>query len=576
MPQLDEKDLRSAALKHKSRLSQKQESPEEALDQVRRTSNDVFGQDVVIGRPTPFSKVSRRACLENPRKGDGALGFILNGTRDPIMNFGRHVDILIGMRYCPRGGVIELRADCDIVTAINHHRTKSEKFGENVSHVKFIFEPLKIRSITKSSLQNNALYPEVQKGMWRKLQKFEQFQLTGRKVEVTDLNRIWSQFHSRWASEDVFWVSGDYSAATDNIHMDATSAALDGITSDPITYSLMRENLCGQRIRYDDSLEIEEFQQERGQLMGSLFSFPILCLINLAIFRWAFEEWVGHEVQIKELPVLINGDDILFPAIQGLLESWEKKIGQVGFKKSLGKNFASERFAMINSTFFRRTQVRVDGGLAALWEPTPFLNMSFLYGIKKGTESDDERDQTYNDRLWNLRGAFRDWQGEDIEDRAMRQRWLDSISKRRDVTDCHFCAFDLGLDSEVPRDPLGRKQFLFMRETAKRIERGQPLNDSRLSFGLERLKGDCERPDISRSWRSFAGRYAPRTFTCLRALLSSKLRKIEGADLDRQFAGEPKKRFGCDKAEFQSGIKSAEPGNDISLSKSRFAGVASQ
>jgi len=61
---------------------------------------------------------------------------------------------------------------------------------------------------------------------------------------------------------------------------------------------------------------LENAWQTNGQLMGSVLSFPYLCAANLICFMRAVTRVCGLRnlpvPSVKDLPVLINGDDILF------------------------------------------------------------------------------------------------------------------------------------------------------------------------------------------------------------------------------------------------------------------------
>ena len=93
----------------------------------------------------------------------------------------------------------------------------------------------------------------------------------------------------RTETKSAHWVSGDYKAATDSIFRDVMVSALHGI-KDPMLANLLVDNLSNGEIHYKDictRLRIKQVKsciQRRGQLMGSIFSFPILCVINLATY----------------------------------------------------------------------------------------------------------------------------------------------------------------------------------------------------------------------------------------------------------------------------------------------------
>jgi hypothetical protein len=87
--------------------------------------------------------------------------------------------------------------------------------------------------------------------------------------------------------------------------------------------------------------------------MGSPLSFPILCLLNLLAYKCALERYTGRSWDPRELPCLVNGDDILFQANRSLYDLWLEEIHSVGFKLSPGKNYCSKHFLLINSQMFR-------------------------------------------------------------------------------------------------------------------------------------------------------------------------------------------------------------------------------
>jgi len=79
--------------------------------------------------------------------------------------------------------------------------------------------------------------------------------------------------------------------------------------------------------------------------MGSVLSFPLLCAANFICFAKAVRiRCLELDVpcpSYKELPVIINGDDILFISDTRLFEIWRDEIDKVGFVLSPGKNLTS-------------------------------------------------------------------------------------------------------------------------------------------------------------------------------------------------------------------------------------------
>jgi len=263
-------------------------------------------------------------------------------------------------------------------------------------------EPLKVRLITKGD--DFAYYRSrfFQKYMWNYLQNFPQFAVTGRPLQESDLhNLIYLEdrlFGLNWsASGNVikkekpfsFWVSGDYSAATDNLKVSYTKDAFEcflvksGLTNDQCED--LRAVLYEQVLVYPTYLAANhghspKVLQTSGQLMGSTLSFPILCSINLVTYWKALEEMTGLSIQLKDLPVLINGDDILFRANDLLYSLWEENTKEVGFELSLGKNYTHPTVLTINSEcwMFNRGD--------KTFKRAGFLNVGLLTGLYKNNK----------------------------------------------------------------------------------------------------------------------------------------------------------------------------------------------
>jgi hypothetical protein len=86
------------------------------------------------------------------------------------------------------------------------------------------------------------------------------------------------------------------------------------------------------------------YKQQRGQLMGNLTSFPLLCLVNYITFRYC--------VRREGVPVRINGDDIVFRALPAEVERWERGVAKGGLTLSKGKTLKDPRFFTLNSALF--------------------------------------------------------------------------------------------------------------------------------------------------------------------------------------------------------------------------------
>jgi hypothetical protein len=120
------------------------------------------------------------------------------------------------------------------------------------------------------------------------------------------------------------FVSGDYAAATDTLHRDASVAALNGALPSLVDPDIAALSLLPATLRYpmmDEAGKVmtqeippppgakrgvrvimfESVQQENGQLMGHDLSFPLLCCINKACFLHALKKWFRAECDLIAL-----------------------------------------------------------------------------------------------------------------------------------------------------------------------------------------------------------------------------------------------------------------------------------
>jgi hypothetical protein len=331
-------------------------------------------------------------------------------------------------------------------------------------------EPLKTRLITAGPTWGQYLSMPVQQKMWDYMQKVPSLALTGRSMDLSDITTLIGR--SRKISNSGWkFVSGDFSAATDNLHMDISALLLDMVLeriSDPKDKTELKEiaesvllsqmiktelefggyvfngpmDLKGVddayplRLRIDGTdcfrldtqkgslfmdtlLEmgpsvsklmrvIEDkviycpieflmgnseqmypkfelyFPQLNGQLMGSVLSFPILCYANLIAYWISLEEYLGEKIDLLDLPVLVNGDDILFMADEGFYEIWKQRVSSIGFTLSVGKNYFSDKYCMVNSQLYKL--LKDTSGMIVDATYVPFLNCGLLTGQAKVTE----------------------------------------------------------------------------------------------------------------------------------------------------------------------------------------------
>jgi hypothetical protein len=261
-----------------------------------------------------------------------------------------------------------------------------------IARVYAISEPLKARLITKGPPLRYWISRFFQKAMWQYLQGYAAFSLTGRPLIISDLNSLVNRANKIGFKFDSF-VSGDYSAATDGLDINFTKICFESFLShcsysDDLT-EILRSVLYEHFITYPINAFVPSFAQKNGQLMGSTLSFPILCMVNFICYWMSMEEYMGSKINIHDLPVLVNGDDILFPSNSKLYKIWLKNIKKVGFKLSIGKNYVHRSILTINSqcySYFYGTEQFV---------PIKFLNCGLLTGqSKKGGSISSRSDQS--------------------------------------------------------------------------------------------------------------------------------------------------------------------------------------
>lgn len=190
----------------------------------------------------------------------------------------------------------------------------------------------------------------------------------------------WEDQVSSWVNRPGWvWNSGDYKAATDQLNISSTNAAIDETMKVFDTAVYTGTSRDSTIIRYpvkelDPKLLASgqlktEIRQTNGQLMGHPLSFAILCKINLSGLIFALDYCLLNRVKSEDGSILIsdsdrafvlshtkiNGDDILFPSPPEFVPIWERTASELGLKMSIGKSYSSPNFAMVNNVMFMMT-----------------------------------------------------------------------------------------------------------------------------------------------------------------------------------------------------------------------------
>jgi len=256
-----------------------------------------------------------------------------------------------------------------------HYRDLYEEVRKKAVGEKFdvklvaLAESLKIRVISKGPPLHYFLLKPVQKFLSRLLGRFQCFRLT-RETVTSDYLSDFFEKH-----EGVF-SSLDYSSATDLINPECSEQAVRTLAS-----SLqMPQDIESAFLAALTGHTIEGVAQKWGQLMGSIVSFVILCIVNVSVIRFSFELTVKQRVGLRRLPATVNGDDGLVRAPREFLSIWEDVAAVAGLIPSIGKVYVNETYANINSTSFELVNGR--------FKLIPYVNMGLVYGFQRSSVSE--------------------------------------------------------------------------------------------------------------------------------------------------------------------------------------------
>jgi hypothetical protein len=383
--------------------------------QLKRTVKELFDhypKYKVQDRVREFFP-STSANYNNNRLNGGAVGYVL-----------QHPELLQGLRR-PKGYLKIYRESQEEMSSKEEITEGEQKTYIKVENTEFLqkfsqlyfrilkralqtkplakpmalAESLKIRIITmEEPVIQTALKP-LQKFLHTRLRDHRVFQLLGRpQSEQVVLDAL-----GRNLGDDEYYLSGDYASATNDLKSWVSECIAEQIAeSIGLTQEerLLFLNSLTRHIFNDD--KGVELTQTKGQLMGSITSFPVLCIANAALSRWAWEISHNKKILLRDIPMLINGDDVALRGNQNLYRVWSKVTSFAGLNESLGKTYFSRDFVDINSTNFQREKDEFqidcvyDGKVIKRMtklKQTPYVNLGLMYGfvrsegLNKGSNS---------------------------------------------------------------------------------------------------------------------------------------------------------------------------------------------
>jgi hypothetical protein len=253
---------------------------------------------------------------------------------------------------------------------------------ENVWEYQAIPEPLKFRVITKGVSSLTCLR-RLQSFL---LKKWADMEFSSMVPDFED--RLRHRMESdEFRNDGDNYISGDYSSATDNMHMDATLTAMSriltnlGLAETRIGMAALK-SFSGGTIVYPDG---ERVRQTRGQLMGHPLSFPLLCIINLSTYMRTLG--ITRRLDVLRSPLVINGDDILFRGEIGHHDRWRSCSAKVGLEVNEVKTYVHKKFYLINSILAKAGAGKV-----------VYYNRALAIG--HGVKNEPVRMVTQADTLW--------------------------------------------------------------------------------------------------------------------------------------------------------------------------------
>jgi hypothetical protein len=336
---------------------------------------------------------SNSACFENTRGKGGqhqhladlagvplSLSSELHSMRVDHITFGRSV------RY---NVVSEIRMPYGHSewSTLGDHIEEHDSAQRTKCTIQAVLEPMKVRVISKEEAIPCYGNRALQKALHGSMRKMPCFRLIGRPVCGSDIVDV-----AKKAEVGDNWFSIDYSAATDGLSWKYSGRILEFLIAkmNERDRDFARCELAPHDLYYPSFDKFSgrtgkpEYrgEQNNGQLMGSILSFPILCLANLGVYLlntqnyqsgWSNSERLGH--------VLINGDDMVYAAKEKLWATHAEIGKRVGLEMSVGKAYCHSMYLNINSVGYHY-RLDTDDKRRSVRE-VAFLNAGLFYGQHK-------------------------------------------------------------------------------------------------------------------------------------------------------------------------------------------------
>jgi len=381
--------------------------------QLSRTVQELFSGKLYTDehRYAPFLP-STSANYINSRSGGGAVGHLIS-DRAELMSRVRDVEKGVrGLgvhRLVPpysRRGAMSMASPVTVVDP-TVMKKRFRTFMSEVTSAALEEDPvaiplglkesLKVRVISKGPPMLYTALKPLQKFMWSTLRREKPFELIGRPVDEWYVQKVLGGK----LRKDQSFLSVDYSDATNQMKLWASDVMIDQVADvlglSDIERKLMHKGLTGHTMRlkqkFKGKMMTLEAIQKKGQLMGSVISFPFLCIINSCILRWTKELDDKRVYSLADAGIMVNGDDGCLRTTPLGMRIWSQLANFIGLVPSIGKVYFSRDFMNINSTNFTydpegRWVEFEDPVRGKVWRQlhfhrTPFIRMSLFEGQKR-------------------------------------------------------------------------------------------------------------------------------------------------------------------------------------------------
>jgi len=362
------------------------------------------GEQCAVPDPTIAHTASSSACYEATRKEGGQIRHLASvAFKDQQPNGW----LLRSMKFYPRVVIDgEFKTNCVVnfyeSSDVDHFlkevaREEIRVIDSAVGHelprlkcmIQAVVEPLKARIISKGHAAPYYLAKTFQKSLHSAMRDWDCFRLIGRPISATDLIDLDANSVQLYPGEGRSWFSIDYSSATDGLSARLSSGILRSVLPPDMSIAEQRRLLsvlAPHRCEYPPRSGVQPVDQENGQLMGSILSFPILCLANLGLYLATIRD-DPRSLKHKLSGVLVNGDDMLYVAAPRLYAEHASLGKRCGLEFSIGKSYVHKTFASANSTCFHsplnQTPSQDEPDRACGVRQINYLNTGLFFGNSK-------------------------------------------------------------------------------------------------------------------------------------------------------------------------------------------------